>query len=294
MRRTPSLVATLLAVSAVALTAACAAATAGLGHQGHPAGTRHPVPPPALPPGQIVYQIGSDGGSFIAADYHIATEPDLTIYGNGDVYESEGPGPGATAGKPWTFRIGHVPLSTLARLVADAESSGQFGKADFGMPAISDVGGTAVLIRPSHAAAQSIDVYALDFTETADGLTRTEVANRTALRHLVARFAHAVHYQGDATWQPDRVAVIQRDPSGSTEPVGSGDGTPAQPWPGPAPARLLTRHTPDGLCGVVRGPAAAALYRAALAHGSTHWTVDGADAYLLVKAVLPGEPGCPG
>jgi hypothetical protein len=289
MTSTPRILATLLAATAVALTAACADSTVGGAGGG---GTTHQPDPGTLPPGQIVYQIGSDGGGFTPSDYRAATEPELTIYADGDVYESNPPGLTDAPAKPWTFHTGHVAPARLARLLAEADRSGLFDKAAFGMPGITDVGGTFARLRPSRAPARAIDVYALFYSEGDGNLSDAQRSNRLALRHLIARFGRAVDYRNRAPWRPDRVAVIQRPASGATDPVGSADPTTAQPWPGPAPARLLTQKSSDGACGVVRGAEAASLFQAAHTHGSTHWTFHGADVYLLVRAVLPGEHAC--
>ena len=288
MTSTPRILATLLAATAVALTSACADSTAG-----RAGGTPPRIDLNALPPGQIVWQVGSDGGGYTPSDYRAATEPELTIYANGDVYESKSPGLTNTAGQPWTFRVGHIGLGRLARLLAGADASGLFHQADFGVPAITDVGGTSVRLQSGTAPARTIDVYALFYSEGDGNLTDTQRANRAALRKLVGRFDRAVEHLNTAPWRPTRVAVIQRYVTGATDPVGSPDPTSGRAWPGPAPATLLTHKTYDGKCGVVRGVAAKLLYAAAVAHRSTRWTYHGQDVYLLVRAVLPGEPGCP-
>ena len=289
MTSTPRILATLLAATAVALTSACADSAVG----GAGGGTPHRIDLSSLPPGQIVWQTGSDGGGFTPADYHAATEPELTIYANGDVYESKSPELTNTAGQPWTFRVGRIALGPLARLLADADDSGLFHKADVGMPGITDVGGTSVRLQSGKAPARTIDVYALFYSEGDGNLSDTQRANRAALRKLVGRFDHAVEHLNTTPWRPTRVAVIQRYASGATDPVGSADPTSGRAWPGPAPATLLTHKSYDGKCGVVRGAAAKSLFAAAVAHKSTHWTYHGHDVYLLVRAVLPGEPGCP-
>jgi hypothetical protein len=288
MTTTPRILVTILAATAVALTSACAdSAVGGAG------GTPHRIDLSALSPGQIVYQVGGDGGGFVPSDFRVATQPQITIYANGDVYESEARELSDTPGRPTTFRIGHIARPRLAQLLADAAGSGLFRKADYGMPGITDVGGTTVTVRPSRAPARTIDVYALYYTEGDATLSDTQRANRAALNHLIVRFGRAVDDRHSTRWAPNRVAVIERSASGSSDPVGSADPTPVQPWPGPAPARLLTQKTYDGLCGVVRGAAARSLFEAARTHASTHWTYHGADVYLLVRAVLPGAKGCP-
>jgi hypothetical protein len=290
MTSTPRILVTLLAATAVALTAGCADSTAGGAGSGP---SRHRTDPATLPASQIVYQTGSDGGAFTPSDYRAATLPELTNYANGDVYESDPPGLSASPGQPWTVQLGRVAPNRLARLLAAADGSGLFDKADYGMPGITDVGGTFVRIRPSRAPAQHVDVYALYYSEGDQSLSSAQRANRSELRKLNARFAHAVELLVGPMWQPTRVAVVQRAVTGSSDPVGSADPTPATTWPGPAPRRLLTHDSYDGRCGIVRGSAAKSLYAAARAHKSTHWTFHGKDVYLLVRAVLPGTTACP-
>jgi hypothetical protein len=271
----------LCAVLAVGVAAGCASR-----HEGTP--TFIPTLT-ELPAGQAVFQLYASGGGFEPLGATIARRPSLTIYGDGTAYVMADLSQSQIGGAPWVLRKGRVPTPTLTRLAEDAAGSELFAGADFGTPQITDLGDTTLGFHPDRTPERMASAYALQVTDADEHLTGTQATNRRALRTFIDRLQDAVALPDSpdrGRWTPDRVDVIERTgtSSGGAEPI---------PWPGPALPGLLTARSRFGGCGILSGPAAAKLYAAARAHDSTRWTVGGVEKAIIVRALLPGEKGCP-
>lgn len=269
----------LLVSIAVVLTAgtACSAAFSG-----------NPIRMPPiseLPAAQVIFQI-TGGGGLEPLGYIAASRPGLTIYGNGAAYVVDADLTHAP-GTPWALRKGTVAVQTLAALVDAAADSGLFDEAEFGDPDFMDAGGTVVTFRPGAAPARRAVAPALYVQGGDERVTIGQRVRRVQLRRFSDRLERSINFpdtRDGAEWAPNRVDVTERS--------GADDSTAAVPWPGPPLDNLLKDSPGLGKCGLVAGAAAARLYAAARRHGSTHWRVGGSEKYLLVRALLPGEPAC--
>lgn len=229
-------------------------------------------------PGQVVFQLGYLPGFTGPAGY-LGARPSVTVYGNGDAYliaAGEGTDPGAVM-------KGTVPVAALGDLVRDAHSSGLFDGADYGTVPIVDAGGTRFTFRPDRAAAHTVTVQALDIDDEDDTLTWLQRTHRQALRRLEQRLRDSV--VNPTAWLPSRIDVT------AVSDGTSDASTPVRPWPGTPLDALLTVH-PRGRCGVLAGPDARRVYHAARRHGPTRWLDSGTTFTLVIRALLPGEPGC--
>lgn len=254
------------------------------------AGTATPVPDP--PAGQIVFQARSAGGGLTPIEFYLGNRPDVTIYGDGTAYvlrDEQGRG---YPGRPLAFVRGAVAPDVLASLIRDAQRSGLFDGADFGLAQVLDAGGVSVRFRPGAAGAHRVDVYALDIAEADKRLSLWQQANRVALRKFIERLERSV-VLGDAqvpqAWVPDRVDVTE--PS-TGEISDTTDNAPTTPWPGPPLDGLLRRTGTRPPCGVLSGADARPVYAAARKHGTANWKFSDGRRVLVIRALLPGEPGC--
>lgn len=273
----PTLAAALLSITVGAT--ACA--------PGHPGWREVLGPPVAAPSGQVVFQVSGAAG-LAPLDFSVAARPSVTIYGSGAAYVIRpDQGAGRYPGRPLAFAKGTVPRATLAELMRAAQVSGLFDGADFGAARIFDAGGTTVTFHPGRSVAHRTSVDALHVESADESLSAEQRSNRVTLRAFEGRLHDSVvlpDAQAPAPWIPSRIDVT----ASSQDPR---DDAAAIVWPGPALDTLLT-STGSGRCGALAGPVATRIYALARARGTTHWQASGTDRYLIIRALLPGEPGC--
>lgn len=259
------------AVLAVLFLAGCASSAGGT--------RRDPGPPP---PGQVVFQVTTDGG-YEGYATALARRPALSVYADGRVLRAATSR--TSTGAPAGLTTGTVAPGTLRRLVDEARRSGLFDGADLGVPQVTDLATTAVTFRPGTGPSRRVAAYALELTAADGRLTTAQRVHRAQLRRLIDELGRAV--RTGTEYRPARVDV--------TEPAVRGvrrDG--ARPWPGPRPDGLLTRTRAGGRCGVLTGDTATRVYRAARGAPGIAWTVGGGVRPLVVRPLLPGERGCSG
>ena len=168
----------------------------------------------------------------------------------------------------------------VARFVAGAERSGLLdADTDYGDPQVTDMGFTRVW---SHGATGERRVSLYAFSASMDEyLHFWQRRNRQRLRTLISE---ARGLTGDAEREhvPDRVRVYEISSRNASRE--------AMPWPGPDPATFLHPATTRTAiaCGELTGPAALAVYRAALDNPGQRWRVDGTTRVLVVNPLPLG------
>lgn len=235
----------------------------------------------ALPAGQVVFMVSS-GGGLVPPIVYALDSPSLVIYGDGRILSAVN---ATTSGVPARYRITRVDPLAVASFVSETEGSGIINPdKDFGMPGVTDMDSTTVLVHGENGQAK-VSVYAFH-DEFEDHVTPRQQAARAALGQVIDTATNLAASGSPAPYAPDRVVVYD---------LGPNSGTPATtPWPGPAPASFLapsTRYQSVG-CGYLTGAAATAAYGAALDNPGALWLVDGATRILAVNP-LPVGDACP-
>lgn len=243
---------------------------------------------PQAPAGQVLLQVDVAPG-FVPYEYVLATRPFLTVYGDGRVIVTHSvKGWPDFVGQPVPLRLGQLDAATVRRLVEQWRSSGAFSvdKPNFGSPAVTDLPTTVLRMRDGSGHLVQRSIYALDTGFGAIGLTSSQQRLRSETVHLISRTQVAV---GRTTaYIPQRVSVIQlhhpvpssRAPHGTRE------------WPGPALRAVLQPQTDGSPCATLRGSVALSVLRAAEDNPSLSWRDGQLVHRLVVRALLPREPGC--
>ncbi|MCA0178855.1 MAG: hypothetical protein LCH77_04515 [Actinobacteria bacterium] len=216
--------------------------------------------------------------------------PMLTLTGDGTLYVADHSEPDAPVPSVTTLR---VPRQKVLDLLALAASSGVREGVDPGAPShIFDDNTTVLSLGPMRWEG-TISAYALDQQFDADrGLTSEQVAVRRALREVVAAF-RALAPEGPDGWLgpaptvfvPERL-VVQRSRSGNPGPK--------KVWSLPVPAVPTKKQYQT--CAILNGASAkAAADLVAGTRPQTQWHAEGsrATSEILVRPVIPGDPGCP-
>ncbi len=236
-------------------------------------------PPSTLPGDQEVFSMLTAGG-LMPAPFAALASPGLVLYGDGRLLEADF-SPDWRA--PVRYRLATVSAAAVADFAANAEADGTIDPGtDFGLPPVSDVGETTVLLHGAGAERQA-SIYAFS-EEFENSLTSRQRRHRAAVRNMIAAAKALVGDNERTDYLPDRVLVFeQSDPYGTPEPA-------TVAWPGPDPATFLnaTRQRMSDGCGQLKGGIAATVYRAALANPGGRWKVNGKDRTLLVNP-LPGR-----
>lgn len=282
---------TALVVVALAIAAGCGTnATTVTGSPGPgpggttiPGGTTVPVTGDDLPADQVVWQVSS-GGGMVPYTVTLAALPTVTIYGDGRAIVARNDG--FRSGHPWAYDEGTVAPADLARFLGHAMSSGLFDGHKIDSPQVTDLGGTSARIH-ADGPARSVSAYALDDSFD-DDLSGDAAARRRDLRALINASSDLA--KDRHRWVPDRVSVIEVQADRDT-----GDTLP--PWPGP-PLAVVLQPVGDDLgfdrCGVITGDDARKVLEADAKAGDTgnRWTDRGNQHTLVLRLMLPGEPGC--
>ena len=235
----------------------------------------------ALPADRMVFMVMSAGGMVPSVIYAMQS-PSLAMYGDGRVLTAV-PGP-ALQPVPARYEVARIDPADVQRFVAAARSTGLLGgSTDFGAPRMTDLATTTVLANGDGEPAQ-VRVYALN-QQFETGLTPAQRDARDRLRALIAGAAALPAGAARQPYSPDRVTVYEPLPGRNEDPA-------TAVWPGPPLSDFMAPSTTRraAACGELTGPAAGAVYQAALQNPGARWLVDGATRVLAVNP-LPLE-GC--
>ena len=235
----------------------------------------------ALPAGQVVFMVSS-GGGLVPPIVYALDSPSLVIYGDGRILSAVN---ATTSGVPARYRITRVDPLAVASFVSETEDRGIINPAkDFGMPGVTDMDSTTVLVHGENGQAE-VHVYAFH-DEFDDHVTPRQQAARAALRQVIDTATNLAAGGSPAPYAPDRVVVYDLGPNSAN--------TATTAWPGPAPASFLAPSSQfqSVACGYLTGAPATAAYGAALDNPGALWLVDGATRVLAVNP-LPLADACP-
>ena len=270
-------VATLL----VLMLTACARAVAGVAAPGArpcaPAAEDSSPRPPSTPTDTPVITV-DDRVSFWIPNAHTAPLG-LAVYADGTVIRAEGAGSHA---EPLpAMVIGRIDACQVREAV-DALSG--LAGVDFGMPQVTDLGTTTVIVTRPGSGKVILSAYGLGIGD--EYLDHAQARARATLTATIDAIQNATSAGGTVDAEPAPAHRFEREASG-----------PALRWPlADSISDVLHRRTDRELpCGVVDGADAAAV-AAALNGGPalSHWG-DGSDlATLAVGVLIPGQPACAG
>ena len=247
--------------------------------------------PPSGDPGELAIEITSVGG-FTTPDFQFGTLPSVTVYGDGTSITQGAtiaifPGPAVS---PLTQ--GSIDAETLGALLDQAVAAGLANDVppntgDMGSLGIADATSTRITITID-GEQHVTEVYAL---LEAEGIPSPNMPAGVAdIRSRMADFVRSVTDAATAAEQgsftPDRFRVLATADDGSSADPG------LEPnrleWPAAAPPLV------EGTCVEVAGEAAAAVSGLlAQATQITLWNSGGTTFRLVLRPVLPHEPGCP-
>ena len=204
--------------------------------------------------------------------------PGLTIYGNGDIFETDY---GIWEGPP-QVSVSHADPAEIARFVADVEASELVGDDDaYGFPNVTDIPSTSVTVHGA-GSETSVSVYGLE--ETFDEYVERagEVDRRAALRDIIDR---GYAFGGDPEpYRPESLEVLDL----GDDTYGATDDPPV--WPGPDPAGFGPADRWEGCAEVTAN--VETLLAAAEENDAATWSTPIGNRVLIVKPLLPGEIAC--
>lgn len=237
----------------------------------------------ALPADQIVFMVDA-GGGLIPPVVYVMESPALVMYGDGRILSIVKDN--TTGAVPARYELSRVDPIAVAAFVSAVQERGIVNSAeDFGMPGVTDMDATTVLVHGEGAPAK-VGVYA--FYESFDkGLTVEQQRARATLRQVIDAAYNLAAVGTRAPYTPDRIAVFDVGTESSSQSAST-------PWPGPPPADFL-KPDPQGpaqACGFLTGAPATTVYRAALTNPGALWLVDGAARVLAVNP-MPVDVSCP-
>ena len=237
----------------------------------------------ALPADQIVFMVDS-GGGLIPPVVYAMESPALVMYGDGRILSIVKDNPSGAV--PARYELSRVDPLAVAAFVSAVQERGIVNPAqDFGMPGVTDVDATTVLVHGEGAPAQ-VGVYA--FYESFDkDLNADQQKARATLRQVIDAAYNLAAVGDKSPYSPDRIAVYDVGTTSSNQSAST-------PWPGPPPADFL-KPGPQGpaqACGYLTGAPAATVYKAALTNPGALWLVDGTARVLAVNP-LPVAVSCP-
>jgi hypothetical protein len=228
----------------------------------------------ALPADRMVFMVMSAGGMVPSVIYAMQS-PSLAMYGDGRVLTVI-PAP-ALQPVPARYEVARVDPADVQQFVAAARSSGLLGGSiDFGAPRMTDLATTTVLAN-DHGEPAQVRVYALN-QQFETGLTPAQRDARDRLRALIASAAALPGGAPRQPFSPERVTVHEPLPGRNDEPA-------TAVWPGPPLSDFMNASTARRAvaCGELTGPAAGAVYQAALQNPGARWLVDGTTRVLAVN-----------
>ncbi|MBA2560825.1 MAG: hypothetical protein H0V07_13260 [Propionibacteriales bacterium] len=234
---------------------------------------------------EVLWRVDT-GGGFLPPEYSLASQPSMTVYGDGTVIVTAPEPRRLVRGRPIQLLTGQLQDRRLAQLIAEAATSAVFARAnpDFGQPAVMDAGTTTIDFRdPRTGRLEQRSVYALGLDDAAGVLTSQQQHLRDEVDRLISWSRALVKASG--SYLPSRVEVIEL-PTFERSPV------LGRAWPGPPLDELLRASGREWTCGVVTGSQARRLFTAVSTHPGLDWTDHGKTRRLVTKALLPGEGGC--
>ncbi len=268
-------------ISLVATSALLLALTAcgGLGLSGPP--SNPPVTP--LPADQLVFLVDT-GGGFVPPISAALQTPGLLVYGDGRVISvDQSVRPSSTS--PLAYVVAQADPQAVSQFAADTLALGLIGEGtDFGTPQVTDMPVTTVLLHGAEPA-RSVHIYAFS-EQFDDDLPRAQRQARRELSEVISRARGLTGDGATTAYQPDRVRVLELEPDAHSG---------GQDWPGPDPETFLApgagRYGAVG-CGMITGPTADIVYRAARANADAGWKINGKRRVLAVVPALPESMGC--
>jgi len=247
--------------------------------------------PPAhsYAPDGVVLRVSHSGG--FAPPIHAADLPTFTLYGDGRV-TTIGPQVAIYPGPAFpNVLVRRVAPETVDWLAAQARAAGIDGeKRDYGTPHIADGANTDFHLSD---ATGTVDLSVYMLSETDDGLTDRQRADRERLSAFVARLGDPGTWPGsngdDEPYVPTTVAVY----ASAYHDDGAKDVTPqVLAWGGPDPADGTDAHF--SLCTLLTGDALArALPDLRRSNTLTKWTYGGKAWRFVLRPLLPDETSCP-
>ena len=237
----------------------------------------------ALPADQVVFMVDA-GGGLIPPVVYAMESPALVMYGDGRILSIVKDN--TTGAVPARYELSRVDPLAVAAFVSAIEERGIINSAlDFGMPGVTDMDATTVLVHGEGAPAK-VGVYA--FYESFDkDLTADQQRARATLRQVIDAAYNLAAVGTKSPYTPDRIAVYDIGTASSNQSAST-------PWPGPRPADFL-KPSPQGpaqSCGYLTGGPATTVYKAALTNPGALWLVDGSARVLAVNP-LPVDVSCP-
>ena len=230
-------------------------------------------------PDDVVLQLSWEGG-FVPADFLFTRLPRLVITGDGSVYVQGAqieiyPGPLLPP-----VLVGSITEQELQALLLAAQSGGLFRDVTYGDPptGIADAPNTVLVIN-AEGATYTHNAYALGMGGDETDDDRFHFAEYAALLDPVA-----TGVPDSKPFAAKRYAIraIAADASNPTDGV-----TPnVVEWPDNAGASLATAST----CALVEASAVGDLF--AQSTQITRFVENGFKYVLLVRPVIPGDPGC--
>lgn len=270
-----------MATLLVLMLTACARAVAGVAEPGArpcaPA-AEDPTPgPPSTPTDAPVITVDDRVGFWIPNAH--SAPLGLAVYADGTVIRAEGAGSHA---EPLPrMVIGRIDACQVREAV-DALIA--LAGVDFGMPEVTDLGTTTVIVTRPGSGKVILSAYGLGIGD--EYLAHTQAQARATLTATINAIQNATSAEGP--WTPNRLQLtrFEREASG-----------PALRWPlADSISDVLHRRTDRELpCGVVDGADAAAVAAALNGGPALSLWGDGSDpATLAVGVLIPGQPACAG
>jgi hypothetical protein len=151
---------------------------------------RRPIPHPTGP-GDVVIHIEHSPNGW-GAEY--AEGSTVTVYGDGRIVIVPPSGPGSDGPPLPEATVLRVTEDGIQKVLRAARRAGLLQSTDFGEPGVTDQG-TSVIDVTTTGEPRTTSVYALLLEEGDRGLTRTQRANRAALRDFAGRAADPDFYE---------------------------------------------------------------------------------------------------
>jgi hypothetical protein len=187
-----------------------------------------------------------------------------------------------------------LPSDSVSKLIDLVKAAGVGANPDVGRPRVADAPSTRFTVRDA-GETKVLDVYALGHADDeAFGLTPEQIANRAALRNLVAALTNLPETLGsegagkEEQYVPTRLAAVVSPWSANPEVEGA---QRAVGWPGPLPGEPFA--APDLTCVSVSGDQMAkALDAAKSANALTPWVSSYGRWNIALRPLLPDEADC--
>lgn len=243
-----------------------------------------------LPADQVVWQADTKGG-FVSAAVAANDMPEVTIYGDGQIFVRSSPELQTAWQVPPAVETnrGFIPPDELREFLDDVAASGLVDDSvDYGRPGVTDLGNTVVRFHGA-GAPETIDVDGLSYA--AGRLSKTQIETRREVEELIERSRDLV----DETepWAPDRVDVTKLRGVHSLPPPPE----ETAPWFGSPFSHLfgptVVDDDPDTTtCVELSGANATAVHAAATGSAKSFVDDSGEKRLVVVRALLPGEASC--